>query len=80
MEEQLRAALGGYASVDGHDFGSGQMNIFIATERPTEAFGDAANVLRESPRWGDLRAAYREAHGGIYEILWPEGLREFSVK
>lgn len=80
MEEQLGAALGRYASVDGHDFGSGEMNIFVATERPAEAFADAANALGKSPRWGDLRAAYREAHGGAYEILWPEGLREFSVK
>jgi len=56
------------------------MNIFLATERPTEAFADVANVLREDPRWGALRAAYREAMGDTYEILWPEGLQEFSVK
>jgi hypothetical protein len=80
MEEQLGAAIGRYASVDGHDFGSGEMNIFIVTERPTEAFADVANVLREDPRWGTLRAAYREAQGGTYEILWPEGLQNFSVK
>ena len=80
MEEQVGAALGRYASVDGHDFGSGEMNIFIETDRPTEAFGDAANTLRESPRWSDMRAAYRLAQGGPYEILWPQSLREFSVK
>lgn len=80
MEEQLGAAIGRYASVDGHDFGSGEMNIFIATERPTEAFADVANILREDPRWGALRAAYREAGGGTYKFLWPEGLQKFSVK
>ena len=80
MEEQVDAALGRYASVDGHDFGSGEMNVFIETDRPTEAFADAANALREGPRWGDLRAAYREARGGPYEILWPQSLRKFSVK
>jgi hypothetical protein len=80
MEEQLGATIGRYASLDGHDFGSGEMNIFLATERPTEAFADVANVLREDPRWGALRAAYREAIGDTYEILWPEGLQEFSVK
>jgi hypothetical protein len=80
IEEQVETALGRYASVDGHDFGSGEMNIFIETDRPTEAFADAAKALRESPRWGDLRAAYRKAWGGPYEILWPRGLREFSVK
>jgi hypothetical protein len=80
MEEQLDTALGRYASVDGHDFGSGEMNIFIETDRPTEAFADAANALREGPRWDDLRAAYRDALGGPYEILWPRSLHKFSVK
>jgi hypothetical protein len=80
MEEQVENALGRYASVDGHDFGSGEMNIFVETDRPTEAFADAANALREGLRWGDLRAAYREARGGPYEILWPRSLRRFSVK
>ena len=56
------------------------MNIFIETDRPTEAFADAASALRGHPRWGDLRAAYRETRGGHYEVLWPQGLREFSIK
>lgn len=80
MEDQVETALGPYASVDGHDFGSGEMNIFVQTDRPTEAFADAAKVLRESPRRGDLRAAYRDAPGGPYQILWPRGLGEFSVR
>ena len=50
MEEQVGATLGRYASVDGHDFGSGEMNIFIETDRPTEAFADAANALGEGRR------------------------------
>ena len=79
MEDQVETALGPHASVDGHDFGSGEMNIFVETDRPTEAFADAAKVLRESPRWGDLRAAYRDALDGPYQILWPLGLSEFSV-
>jgi hypothetical protein len=56
------------------------MNILIETDRPTEAFAAAANALREGPRWGDLRAAYREARGSSYEILWPQTLQKFSVK
>jgi hypothetical protein len=80
MEGQVDAALGRYASVDGHDFGSGEMNIFIETDRPNEAFADAASALRGDPRWGDLRAAYRETRGDHYEILWPQSLRKFSIK
>jgi hypothetical protein len=80
MEEMLNGALGRYAAVDGHDFGSGEMNIFIETDQPAKAFADVESALRESPRWGDLRAAYREALGDVYQILWPQSLREFSVK
>ena len=80
LEGHVETTLGRYASVDGHDFGAGEMNIFIETDRPTEAFTDVVNALREDPKWGDLRAAYREARGGPYEILWPRTLKEFSVK
>jgi hypothetical protein len=54
--------------------------IFIETDRPTEAFADAAKALCEDPRWGHMRAAYREACSGPYEILWPQSLQKFSVK
>jgi hypothetical protein len=37
LEDRIGAALGRYASVDGHDFGSGEINIFIQTDRPVEA-------------------------------------------
>lgn len=35
FEEALISLLGRSADVDGHDFGSGEMNIFILTEDPT---------------------------------------------
>jgi hypothetical protein len=38
-----------------------------------------AAALSENPRWGDLRAAYRDASGGPYQIVWPRGQSEFSV-
>jgi len=34
VEDQVETALGPYASVDGHDFGSGEMNIFVETDQP----------------------------------------------
>lgn len=62
MEDRLSDALGKGATVDGHDFGSGEMNIFIETEQPVEAFADAEAAFRGSPRWGHVRAAFREAN------------------
>jgi hypothetical protein len=80
MEAELSEALGDHASVGGHDFGSGEMNIFIETDHPTKAFSDAVATLGEVPRWSEVRAAYRAATGDEYTILWPEGLNVFSVK
>lgn len=80
MEQRLEVALDEYGSVDGHDFGSGEMNIFIETDMPTEAFAAAAAALRDDPRWAEIRAAFREATGDSYEVLWPNGLTAFSVK
>ena len=80
MEDLLESALGDLASVDGHDFGSGEMNIFLETDRPVDAFSEVAAVLGNGPRWVDVRAAYRDATGERYEVLWPEALEQFSVK
>ncbi|MEO6532156.1 MAG: hypothetical protein ABIO06_01130 [Pseudolysinimonas sp.] len=79
MEDQLERRLAAHSRVDGHDFGSGEMNIFVETDDPAGAFADVVAALGRDPRWADLRAAYREATGEDYEILWPQTLREFSV-
>jgi hypothetical protein len=80
MEDALYSRLSDAGSVDGHDFGSGEMNIFIFTERPTEAFAEVQEILGDRPTWASLRAAFREANGETYSLLWPPGQTEFSVK
>ena len=42
--------LDAYGVVDGHDFGAGEMNIFIHTDRPLEAFQQAMRSLRTDRR------------------------------
>jgi hypothetical protein len=68
MEDRLTAAAGPQAVVDGHDFGSGQMNIFISTDQPSETFAAAEAALRDATRWKYVRAAYREAEGESYTL------------
>ena len=81
MEDLLEGALpGGHGVVDGHDFGAGEMNIFIETDRPVEAFADVKVALARNPRWPDARAAYRRADGDDFVVLWPEGLERFAVQ
>lgn len=80
MENQLLADLPeAQGIVDGHDFGSGQMNIFVYTERPVGAFEDARRSLRSWSRWADARGAYRRLDANDFVILWPRTLGHFTV-
>jgi hypothetical protein len=66
--------------VDGHDMGSGEMNIFIHTEHLTAAFAEVEKALSANSMWDDLRAAYREESGEGYVVLWPRDLGKFDVR
>lgn len=80
MEDLLEADLpDAHGFVDGHDFGAGEMNIFVHTDRPLEAFQDAMTSLGTDPRWVGVRAAYRPADGDRYVVVWPKTLEVFSV-
>jgi hypothetical protein len=80
MEDELEQSLSGGAVVDGHDFGSGQMNIFIQTDQPVRTFAEVQTILAREPRRTDLRAAYREDEGETYAVLWPPNQTGFTVK
>lgn len=80
MEDLLDADLpDAHGFVDGHDFGTGEMNIFVHTDRPLEAFQDAMTLLGPDPRWNDVRAAYRPTDGDRYVVIWPKSLEVFSM-
>jgi hypothetical protein len=80
MEHELERLLGANATVDGHDFGSGQMNIFIETDQPADLVVDVQRILGHWPRWSRVRAAHREATGDQYTVVWPPGQTGFTVK
>lgn len=80
MEHQLEADLpDAHGFVDGHDFGQGEMNIFVHTDRPLEGFQDAMISLGSNPLWANVRAAYRLAGEDRYVVVWPKTLEVFSV-
>jgi len=81
MEDDLLQSdlLDAYGVVDGHDFGAREMNIFIQTDRPLEAFQHAMTSLSTDPRWASVRAAYRPAGEERYVVVWPKALEVFSV-
>ncbi len=68
------------AEVDGHDIGSGEVNIFIHTNNPDNTFQVSKNILEEeSVDLGNITIAYREISGNHYIPLWPENLVDFKV-
>jgi hypothetical protein len=72
LEDRLTEALTD-AEVDGHDIGSRQANVFILTTDPHSTFEAAKPVLERANQLDNLTAAYREADGEAYTVIWPSG-------
>ena len=79
LEDLLRQNLSDESRVDGYDLGSGEMNIFILTDRPKSAFDSAKDILQRHALWPQMRAAYRNIDAEDYTILWPANLKTFGV-
>ena len=79
-ESEMEKWLEPDAEVDGHDSGSGEMNIFLHTDRPVETFERAKLLIDSRPGVGEVQIAYQSMDSvGDYVILWPPELREFKV-
>src|SRR5262252_2262762 len=79
IENKLIESLSLGSEVDGHDAGSGEVNIFILTDDPELTFSEAKVILGNSDPWLNVRAAYREVAKGHYITLWPENLTDFRI-
>lgn len=79
IEDVVTENLSEGSDVDGHDAGSGEMNIFIHTDDPVFAFNEVKATLGSRDFWVDARVAYREITKSEYTILWPKDLVEFKV-
>jgi hypothetical protein len=65
--------------VDGHDIGSGEMNIFIFTEDPKATFERVKNIGSIPNHMSNLKAGYREVGEDDFVPLYRESLDHFSV-
>lgn len=65
--------------VDGHDAGSNEMNIFIHTDSPGEVFDILKTFIEDKCLLKYIKVAYRELNKSNYTILFPPGLKEFTV-
>ena len=79
LEDKLIEELDDVATVNGHDFGSGEFNIFVLTDDPVTVFGKAHGVVINQGVPNVMRSAYRDVDGEDYVILWPSSLTEFSI-
>jgi hypothetical protein len=79
IEELIGAKLGNVGRVDGHDAGSGEMNIFIFTDHPKLCFQAIQDVLGASDFQRGVKVAFREARGDAYTVLYPPGLTQFVI-
>jgi hypothetical protein len=79
LEESVRTCIGNLGTVDGHDIGSGERNIFIFTDRPEPSFPAIKSVFESKGVMTQLKVAYREVEGGDYTALHPPGLQHFAV-
>ena len=80
FEELLRQQLGGRAVVDGHDFGSGEFNIFILTNDARLTFRLAAEIARTQGLFDAIRAGYRAIDADDFSVLWPPESGNFSIR
>ena len=79
IEDQLIDQLTESHEVDGHDAGTGEMNIFIITSNFESAFEEVRTILQGDDLWADIRIGYREVDGHEYSALWPPELRTFHI-
>lgn len=80
MEDRLEEHLEPNSEVDGHDFGSEEMNIFIYSSDPKECFERAKDILSGMTDISKMKAAYRHIESEEFTCLWPKGLNNFEVK
>lgn len=79
LEEQVNKSIVD-AEVDGHDMGSGEVNVFIHANNPVITFQIAKNILQESgvePQY--IKAVDHAVGEDNYILLWPENLANFNV-
>jgi hypothetical protein len=79
IEDELTEQLGESADVDGHDFGMNQMNIFIFTNHPHEAFEKVKQVLGRLGFLENVKAAFRGIEEENFTFLWPKDMNVFKV-
>ena len=80
FETELIDWLDGDSDVDGHDSGSGEMNIFVHTNDPAASLKLVQTLLPHSELASvEYCAGYRLFTEDDFTPVWPPGLATFDV-
>ena len=78
QENIFISGLKGFATIDGHDVGVGEINYFVHTDNVKVAFEKIQPLLKDKAK-SVLKAAYRTIKGEKYHIIYPPNLTSFCI-
>ena len=80
IESELKQALGNAAEMEGHDISAKEINLFVLTPDPRQAFRRAKDVLERLDLLRGVSAAYRLVGGARFTSIWPlRATRKFTL-
>jgi len=80
IEGELKQALGEMAELDGYDVSRNEINLFILTADPKQAFRRARTVLERMGLERGVSAAFRLVGGARFTSVWPlRSTRKFTL-
>jgi hypothetical protein len=80
LESELTPVLGDAAKYDGYDVSEKEINLFVLTSDPKQAFRRIKRVLETSGRLHGVSAASRLVGGAQFTSIWPlRAVRKFKL-
>jgi hypothetical protein len=80
IQNELQAALGESATLDGYDVSPDEINVFVITQDPKHSFRRLKSVLESRDALQGVSAASRLVGGAQFTSLWPlRATRKFKL-
>jgi len=80
IEAELKQALGDKVELEGYDVHRDEINLFMLTADPRQAFRKARDVLERMGVVQGVSSAYRLVGGAKFTSLWPlRSTRKFTL-
>lgn len=71
IESELKQVLGDTVELEGYDTSPKEINLFMTTADPRQAFRRARNVLEQAGVVQGVSAAFRLVGGAQFTSIWP---------